>query len=235
MINKELRSLYRRHWDSFSKSLNEIVNDDTKIIKPSNPLLISLTQPEIYSEADIKVLIVGQENNDWGGIFCNEFEKILSIYEYFLPTQRSEFPHRGHFRNHINFFLRKLRYLNPNKTVTFLWTNIIKVGKAYDKNRPPQYILNMEREYFRVFSEELRILKPDIVLFMTGKYDSDIDFQLTDIVRSSMGEVPENLLQKLAIEDVKKAYRISHPNYLNFKGKEFYSEIYDLIIADFKS
>ncbi len=232
MENYLLNELYASKWDTFSKKLDGIVKDEQFKVKPTNPLLLKLSKPEIFREADIRIMIFGQETNDWGGEFNNDFSWIFSIYEIFLQTGNA-FPHRGVFRNHINWFIRKTRQEAPKQNVQFVWNNLIKVGKANQKNRPPNYIYEIEKNHFKVLRDEVDILKPNLILFMTGiHYDEILDFQFPNVTRESVDGFSQNLFQKLHIPGVENAYRIPHPNYLNRKGKALYESVYNKIISE---
>ena len=108
-INQKLEELYDSKWKNLSNALTNIVNDENYIVKPTNPLLLKHKECDEYESSEIRVMIIGQETNDWGyykdGCFCDEIEmgEILDMYPNFYSGYK--FGHRGFFKNHFNNFL----------------------------------------------------------------------------------------------------------------------------------
>lgn len=96
-----------------------------------------------------------------------------------------------------------------------LWNNIVKVGKHGDKGFPPDYIYEIERDHFNVITEELNILKPNIVLFFTGpNYDSVIADNFGEIEYKAIEPFSQRELAKLKLFDIPFVFRTYHPNFL---------------------
>ena len=227
-MNKELKKLYASKWEILSKELNKVLNDNTIPIKPTNPLLIKLHNEEEYKNADFRIMFVGQETNDWDSVFHANLDIVLNVYQDFTSGRR--FAHKGHFKNHINRFLNLIEQKYPNKKTEWVWNNIVKIGRAEEKGYPPNEIINIEREYFNIFKEELRILKPNIIIFFTGSYDFEIDIKLNNPCRTNIPEFNNSELQLIHIEGIPFAFRTYHPKKINFLGKKNYDKIYNTII-----
>ena len=229
-INKQLENLYRLRWNKLAYELNNIISDDKYEIKPTNPLLLNHADPKSFELADIRVMIIGQENNDWEGPFYNNFEKILSIYPRFY--QGYWYPHKGQFRNHYNHIVWLLENKFPDKKISFFWSNVIKVGKANEKGLPPEYILNIVKKDFSVLNEEIAIIKPNLILFLSGPYyDGHILDQLPNLEISNIEGFPTNVLASFKIDSVENSFRTYHPVNMNFLGKEKYNEIYNTVLS----
>ena len=231
-MNQELNELYKSKWKSFSNQLNMIVDDDSVSKKPTNPLLIRLHDEEKYQKAEIRIMIVGQETNDWENVFYDDIEKISGVYKSF--TKREQFQHKGFFKNHINNFLKRIRTKYPEKSMEWVWNNIVKVGKVKSKGFPGEKIHNIEKEHFKVFQSELEILKPNVVLFFTGDYDKILNFHLPQMSRKPLNDLPEKHVQELQIENVRYAFRMRHPTNLHFMGKKVYNNYYERILETIK-
>lgn len=97
-----------------------------------------------------------------------------------------------------------------------IWNNIVKIGKFDDKGFPPDYIYEVEREHFSVIKDELKILKPTIVLFLTGpNYDSVIADNFGELTYSKLPtDYSEREIAKVNLTGVPFAFRTYHPNYL---------------------
>ena len=59
-MNTQLQRIYNEKWNTFSIKLNEVLQDNLKENKPTNPLLLYINE-EKYQNADIKIMIFGQE------------------------------------------------------------------------------------------------------------------------------------------------------------------------------
>jgi hypothetical protein len=127
-------------------------------------------------------MVFGQETNDW------EKEYHPSITMPHLCDVYDRFFNKGacqssgvHFWNGLTRFQNILGEKFPDKQIQYLWNNIIKIGKDGEKGRPPEYIYEQERLHFNVIPEEINILQPNVLLFLTGpSYD--------DAVRNNFGE-----------------------------------------------
>lgn len=232
-MHEQLRKLYESHWPALCNALRPIVNNSEYSIKPSNPLLLfpGMTDYE-YDNADIRVMIFGQENNDWGGVFNSEapvedeVERILEVYNSFYNV---EFNYVSQFWNGYKLFMRMLNAKYPNKTIKYAWNNIVKIGKAFEMHLPPAYIYEEELKHFNIVKNEIEILKPHVILFLTGPY---YDGKIMDkLPEAKIIPFADNIM-KVEIPNVDFAYRTYHPKNTYFKGKGYTESLYEQIIKD---
>jgi hypothetical protein len=222
-VKEQLFELYSSKWENYCTEIKPIIENDSYLVKPTNPLLLN---PDTeYENADIRVMIFGQETNDWEGIFNpyatsdKTINRLLDVYNGFYNLEGYK-KHGGHFWNGFRLFKGILTEKYPNKKVSFLWNNIIKIGKANTMNCPPEYIYEVERNYFSVVCEEIEILKPHIVLFLTGpNYDKYIKdrLHLSEIVQFI--QFDKKKIAKVELPNIDYGYRTYHPNYLYRQGK----------------
>ncbi len=230
-INQQLKDLYVSKWTDFSSELNKIVISDDYKIKPSNPLLLSHHNPQAFENSDIKILIMGQENNDWGGVFNNNIESRLQKYATFY--QGRHYNYRGVFNNHFNLLVNMLENRFQDKKLGFFWSNVIKVGKANQKGCPPSYILDATLNKFDVLAQEIEIIKPNLILFLSGlNYDKFIKSQINGLKIEPFKDYIIDEVAQLKIPNVNYAFRVYHPNKMNRLGKVRYEEIYTRIINE---
>lgn|GEM_PF-2054340 len=96
----------------------------------------------------------------------------------------------------------------------------------------PNYIYEVEKETFNVVKEELEILQPNIVLFLSGSYyDGKLKNVLGEIKYSPLPNYRERQLSKLDISGIDFAFRTYHPNYLFRNNINSY---FEMMINDIK-
>jgi hypothetical protein len=213
-MNKKLLNLYESNWEKLSASMRDILNDEQLEEKPTNPLLLYINEEE-YKAADIKIMVYGQETNDWEGPFQNYIEKTTTYYDEFL-NQGECWNYGGQFWNGVSRFISLLQEKYPNKKISLVWNNLVKIGKCNEKGFPPDYIYEAERNSFHVAKDELKILQPSIVLFLTGpNYDSVIHDNFGALHFSKLpSNFSERALAKVTMLGIPFAFRTYHPNYL---------------------
>lgn len=231
-MKKQLITLYKCHWEDLSTNLIDILNDEKQTQKPTNPLLINLNE-SLYQDSDIKVLIFGQETNDWENDFNGSTAQPLATYEVFYNSGKCFKTHGGHFWNGYNKFLKSLNEKFEDKKVCAVWNNVIKVGvSGTGNNKPNKNIYNVEKENFNIMADEINILNPDIILFLSGPdYDNEIRNALPGVEFNKINdEFTVRQLSKLSYKNHKNIYRTYHPNYLwrNDINKYFNNIINDL-------
>lgn len=215
-INEKLIKAYKANWSSLTEELNKILQNKDYDQKPTNPLLLSIDE-EKYTNADINVLIIGQETNDWGHIFNSNFDETIEIYDDFFNSGHALENYGGQFWNGVNRFHDLLAKKFPDKKINLTWNNVVKIGAAgRNQNHPKEYIYNIEKNNFNVLPDEIEILNPDIILFVSGPYyDSNIEDKLKDIEFVKVDdEFPIRRLSKIKYRQYQNIFRTYHPNYL---------------------
>ena len=117
-----------------------------------------------------------------------------------------------------------------------MWNNISKLS-TIDGKPVDNHTHNIERQFLsRVIAQEIEILHPDIILFLTGRYDAYIkeSLGLTDEDFIPFSEFSVHDVAKVTIPGVKLAYRTCHPNAYP-KAKPDYYRYVEAIIADLHS
>jgi uracil-DNA glycosylase len=212
--------------------MNEVVSNSKYDTKPTNPLLLVLRDEKKFNSADIRIMIYGQETNDWGGNFENNIEETKVIYNDFFNTNAC-FSYGGQFWNGVNLFLKKIRQKYPEKKVEFLWNNVVKFGKSGEKNTPPKYISDIENENFAILGEEIDIIKPNLLLFLSGPYyDHILKNQIKGFdKKEELSDFTSRQLSKFKYNEEVLCYRTYHPNYL---WRNDINKYFDRILDDFK-
>lgn len=229
-LNEQLYELYNSKWTALSQALQESVRDDPET--PTNPLLLYVDNEEAWQQADLRVMIFGQETNDWDNWNdpSKKIDHLRKVYDGFF-NKGACWSYGGHFWNGVARFKKLLGEKLPGKKIQYLWNNIIKVGKADEAGRPQECIYSVERALFRVIPDEVSILKPNAFLFLSGPY-------YDDAIRNNFGEVgytpvppfEEKQLAKLnlPLTDVAFAFRTYHPRYLfNHDINSYFNAIID--------
>lgn len=233
--NLQKRNLLERI-EKMQKALNKLYTENLDILKNKqnafsgvcNPLLIKV--PDDYVNADVRVIIYGQETAGWHGeLFNNDYSMdfLLDDYKAFL-TNDKEYCHskfrlkrknKSIFWNRSNFKffqeeLNKLSTLN-NQSAYILWNNLSKLALKGTAGKATKKIEELENTYFNIMQDELDILKPNIVIFTTGhKRDRLIETKLG----AEIHEYPnyaKKQLAKIVFQDRDiLGTRTYHPGYL---------------------
>ena len=206
---KTLKDVYQKYWDGY---IVHIRNNHS--IEAANPFLI--VEPSDYRDKTKKVMICGQETQGWGNEFddCPEtatMEAILRIYAGFVNE-------KGGYNSPYWQFINSLKKACPD--VGFVCNNIVKIGKKYGPGCDDQ-INDLTLKYFPVIPEELAILKPDVILFLTGpNYDWRIRKTLGNFKTKQIDNI--NRFEEIIFDDssLPKAFRCYHPRYLRQCGQE---------------
>lgn len=203
-----LKDVYQKYWDGYITHIRNNPN-----IEPANPFLI--VEPSGYQERAKKVMICGQETQGWGNEFDDRpesatLEAILNIYAGFV--------NRGGYNSPYWQFINSLKRACPD--VGFVCNNIVKIGKKHGPGCDNQ-INELTLKYFPVIPEELNILKPDLILFLTGpNYDWRIRKTIGDFKTKNIGNIKR--FDEIIFHNplLPKAFRCYHPRYLRHCGEE---------------
>ena len=220
-VNEQLYNLYSSKWDKLNSEIKRIIDDSDSGIKPTNPLLLQIDNEEDWKNADIRLMFFGKEPNWWGGE-CNEEAKperpgincLLKTYDIYFNKEGCWENPTPFFRG-VGLFIELLQKKYPQpKKISLVWNNIIKIGKE-GIGHPGSNIYRIEREYFSVIKDELKILKPNLVLFFTGHdYDDVIKDNFGEQELSKIGTYPKEEISKVCIDSVPFAFRTYHSGYL---------------------
>jgi len=167
-MNERLLSLYEDFWPELVLNVNQLDIANTKL-QPAHPLLIKVTDQ--YKEAKIKVMVVGQETDGWHKSFLGSQalpSELTELYHhYFVSTSKSK--NNRPFWNRANFkyFQERLEKSLGKENIGFVWNNLAKIGKN-SRGGVTKTIHELEDTVFNVHQQELKILKPDVVIFNTG-------------------------------------------------------------------
>lgn len=213
--NHLLKELYEKEYSNYVSRYKEFCSLNNISEKRADPLLLQID--ETYQNADIKVMILGQETNKW----CNEkpgqfsISQIRSTYINHLNSHRAK--SRSAFFRGSNLFIKLLSNNFPKKKIQYVWNNIVKIGKPNCKGFPGFELYDFEKKYLNIIKTEVEILKPDVLLFLTGyTYDRFIKDKFEEVAFSNIDGFETKKLCKLIMPSVEFAFRTYHPNYLFF-------------------
>ena len=209
--NKALLKLYN--------SKSEVIKEIKAISKEKLALLLSAV-PQNYKKAQYKIMVIGQELN--GGFGVRSEPRITMLDN--LKIQ-SKIPIKRSFSKFGNFstkFCKSLNKVNSSISSYYVWADIRKFSyykKVGSKSRAPRIPLNNEVQNiidtkFNILKDEIKIINPDIVLFLTGhKYDYHIEKQLKGVEFKTVENYDKKQFARVEHEVLpKKSFRIYHPN-----------------------
>lgn len=207
-MNDLLLRLYMSKWENLCSEMRSINFEATC------PLLLKIDNEDEFENADIRVMFFGQETNSWYRIFHDDLTDIIGYYNQFYNKNEC-WKYGGQFWNGLNRFRNLLEKRYPNKKIRLVWNNIVKIGRYNCKGFPPEQIYQIERTHFSVIREEIKIIKPNIVLFLTGPYyDRILVNNFDEIQKEPLDGFKERQLSKISIENVDYTFRTYHPNFL---------------------
>ena len=245
-LNDQLKDLYITKFSEgtpcFLQQLREKRRVENKKERPAYPLLIKINE-ENYLKADLRIMIFGQETNSWEHKVHSDIPINQSI-DFVEQTVVTFMDHYGRFLNDkVNKKGKKSPFWNAHnkivkklgdRNIEIVWNNIYKIGnKSKNHNRPHSNIRQMENASFDVISNEIEILKPDVLIFFTGPdYEARVNkkFQINGTFEVS-SRIPSRELAKFSLENKIQSYRTYHPRYLQQKHKMDYL---NLIINELK-
>lgn len=221
-INDKLEILYKKYWDDFiqkAKSLNSNISNEK--LQVANPLLIKVNEEE-YMNSDIKVMIYGQETFGWHEL-DTPIKDEMCKYESFINNKPWKMKTKSSFWKAFKFFKDELSNSFPDKKISFLWNNISKIGRKKSKGVSDE-IRALERVSFPVVLEEIKILIPDIVIFLTGNRNRDIKFHFEDVkfescvinstLKSKKGNMEFKPVSKVTSQFLpQKSVKLYHPSF----------------------
>jgi hypothetical protein len=197
----KLNKLYRKYW----KNVTSIINQHPAL---SGPILIKISEKYINSE--IKLMIIGQQTLDW---WQGNIKRLLNKYEKFNFAE-------NYYSSPFWNVIRKVEKIIRIAPYSIVRSNLIKCD--YKKTRPPYKIENELQKAFPVLEDEIKILKPDMVIFFTGpNYDYNLMEALPGTKLIKMNKYNSIKLCRIINSNCPyHSYRTYHPNYLRRSGNE---------------
>lgn len=218
---------------NYQDLLSHLENTITPTIKLDGPTnLLCLKASDDYTEADVKVMIFGQETNDWECDFSHQggVAHLLSVYDDFFNKGKC-FSYGGQFWNGFAKIQDRLIevYSVEFKSVGFIWNNVIKIGRSGEVGAPSTAVLEWQTATHDLIRKELEFYQPDVVIFLSGpNYDEHIISVFEDAIFTCVGERSQRQLAKVSSSQLPaKTIRTYHPGYLWRSG--FYSYLDDIV------
>lgn len=217
---------YQEALNSLKRSLTEQLSADG----PTN--LLCLKASDEFIQADVKVMIFGQETNDWECEFPHPdgVPHLHSVYDEFFNKGKC-FSYGGQFWNGFSKIQDRLRdeFSAESKSVGFIWNNVIKIGRCGEAGAPCKSVLDWQKATVELTRKEIDLYQPDIVIFLSGpNYDGHITSIFDDAAFSSVGDRPKRQLARVSSRRLPvKSLRTYHPGYLWRSG--FYSYLDDMV------
>ncbi len=243
-INDKLRQLYINKFGAGSPCFLQILREQRmnadNAIQPAYPLLIKIKDEAKYKNADLRIMIFGQETNSWetevSKMKIPTEESVKYIGETVNTFMEAHIKHRSKTDLKTPFWIafKKTNELASEMKCELIWNNIYKIGnRGKNKNRPHKQIRNLENEYFDVIHDEISILQPDVLLFLTGPgYEARVNKKFGIANYQSLSNIEERKLARISLSNGILAFRTYHPGHLNRKG--LLKEYLKLIVEDIK-
>jgi hypothetical protein len=193
-------------------------------------------------------MFFGQETNDWGHYGHDKtIEEIRNSYEeFFISGNCYDFKrYFSPFWNDIKQIIKSLQERNADKKIGHLWNNIVKMGYN-GKNFPHKFYDDIVKPHLnRIIVEEIKILKPDYIVFLTGP---DYCHVLDDVFGTperkpvegfKTNELCEVVFSNEKMPSVKKSFRTYNPGFFRHKNKDvrenYFNKIIEEIAQDIKN
>jgi len=217
--NRELRKIYA---ENFTTLVNKLIIENKTLEEKKRatcPLLLKVS--EEYLKADIRIMVFGKETHRWYGETINDLDTIINEYDRY--NNGWLFRKGGIFFTHgISKLLQKLKTDLPEKKISIIWNNIIKVGEMH--RGFPSSINHITQKEFNVIRKEIEVLKPDFLIFYTGpSYDQHIKKMLGNFDLLAIEGFSTRQLSEIKISDLPiTSFKTYHPLYLNCNNIDKY-------------
>jgi hypothetical protein len=218
-MNDQLAKLYLQKWTGYYQAFeaNAVIQ---KLPLPAMPLLLGVKNEVDYQNSDLRIMILGQETNGWDK-FCPDIQ-VRKLQDWNIDKTVS-IRGKGPFTSGR---LKLIRYFNkyfPQLRISFLWNNVVKIGKDNEVGFAGERLYQIEKQHFSVLKDEIDILKPNILFFLSGYlYDRIIFDKLGKLETRPIPNFALNHLCELSVPNVTCAIRTCHPNYLYRNGIDRY-------------
>lgn len=192
----------------------------------SSPLFIDLnvSYSQNITEHHKKILIVGKETNGWN----NELGKRLPFSstfskENYLEELKKTYVDLNYSSDFWRFIKNYLipKFENKYKNVTFLYTNLSRHDESQGAVKTDKYFDVIHDNDNAIFRNELKIINPDCVIFLTGPHRDYLinktfqDIQFQDIDKWKIYDNGNCFIRKVNSSILKNAFRIYHPDSYN--------------------
>jgi hypothetical protein len=217
--------LYSKYWGNYIKFAHD--NEKSNI---SLPLLICLS--ELYLKQQKKLMFIGQETSWWewsDETIEYNIDSMTGILDRYYEFEC------GRYKSNQTPLWRTINYIEEKLQIQkggIIWNNLNKINIA--GKRPDSKIENELLSSFPVFKAEMKICKPEIVVFFTGpNYDSLISNIYNGVHFHKVSGNSSRELARLEHTDLPlKAYRTYHPGYLVRTPGTLYRDILNTILQE---
>lgn len=223
-INTQLLKLYKKNIETLSKNNSLPENID-------GPNLMYCWEEE-YLNSEYRILFIGREPNGWLGFLNLNVDECIKNYKNF------ELCENGRYTTFWQYIYETKNILMPNTVgqKNFLWSNVSKFSKADDGSAIDLDDFKFFSDNFNVLEKEIEIVKPDVIIFFTGKsWDFKIQYQINDKIEF---QPVSNKIETSELARLKSkyfpynTYRVDHPITLQTQKKW---SLMELIIKEIKS
>ncbi len=191
--------------DAYSNALDTWQRERPSADGVSRPFLIAV--PPAYTEAGVKLMIVGQQTLGWGEGIPDDAVSAPALMHAYVEFNLAERYRSTPFWQAAEQVYHALNPSGPARG--FLWSNLVKVDQ--NGGRPSSTVEGAVSR-LGLLPTELGITRPDVVVFFTGPaYDDRIRSSFPGVAfvaRSrSVSQLSHSLLPRLT-------FRTYHPKYL---------------------
>ena len=214
-INQKLLKLFESKWEAVNKVYDALQEEEEWAV------LHLACVPYNYEKMKYKILIVGQENNGYG----YETEPKKSML-FTLDFQNGRYYDNAPFFSFPYSFCASINDCDNekySKKSYLAWVNLKEFSFETSSKKPlnekAQNIIDNE---YNILEEEIKIINPDIVLFLTGPYyDYYIEKQLKGVEFKTVENYGIRQFVRVEHEALpKNSFRIYHPVYLRRRSLE---------------
>jgi hypothetical protein len=199
--------------------------------------LLGVSDEVKYWQADLRIMFFGQETQNGAG--SGTIDELMNKYCHDY-NDFSGITDRGPFWWYATKMRDAINMSVPGKRVSYIWNNIIKADYEGVKNwKVPSPVYRQIRDINRaLILGEVEILKPHILIFLTGGEGSDqyIDYVFgkdtnkTDIYMNGRNSViakahlPVYSVPAAGHQPTAEAYISYHPRGLLYLGRNVYEQ-----------
>lgn len=214
-INQKLLKLFESKWEAVNKVYDTLQEEEEWAV------LHLACVPYNYEKMKYKILIVGQENNGYG----YETEPKKSML-FTLDFQSNRYYDNAPFFSFPYSFCASINDCDNekySKKSYLAWVNLKEFSFETSSKKPlnekAQNIIDNE---YNILEEEIKIINPDIVLFLTGpNYDYYIKAQLNGVEFKTVENYGIRQFARVEHKSLpKNSFRIYHPVYLRRRSLE---------------